>query len=246
MSLLPYFGSKKYLSNEIVNMLEQHKFSTYLEPFFGSGAVYFNLHEKNPNIKCIVNDLSYNIFQFWKNMQNKDFIFKILTCPIDTACYNDEIAFWFEKKYSYYSRGKTINFRKENMNKLIDINVVLKSWRALISNFVIYHLDYEEFIHKFAGFKDSVIYCDPPYVETEKLCTDEIFDHERFHKIAEQYKNQMLISYNDCELIRKLYSDWDIQEIDVHRNSKHDHDHELLIKCKHFINTKKKNKTGLW
>ena len=44
MNLLNYPGSKANLSAEIIGMMPKHR--SYLEPFFGSGAVFFRKEKR--------------------------------------------------------------------------------------------------------------------------------------------------------------------------------------------------------
>lgn len=58
MNLLNYPGSKANLSAEIIGMMPKHR--SYLEPFFGSGAVFFR-KEKSPieTINDLDGDVAY-------------------------------------------------------------------------------------------------------------------------------------------------------------------------------------------
>ena len=59
--ILNYPGSKWRLAEIIIDMIPQHV--TYLEPFFGSGAVLFN---KEPSEVEIINDLDKRVCNFLK------------------------------------------------------------------------------------------------------------------------------------------------------------------------------------
>lgn len=60
-TLLRYPGSKWNLAKRIVEMLPEHK--TYLEPFFGSGAVLFNKPSSPIETVNDLNDDVVNLFQ---------------------------------------------------------------------------------------------------------------------------------------------------------------------------------------
>ena len=63
MELLKYPGSKALIADKIISLFpDNYKNMTYLEPFFGSGVVFF---KKNPSVIETINDLSgdvYNLF----------------------------------------------------------------------------------------------------------------------------------------------------------------------------------------
>lgn len=57
---------------------------------------------------------------------------------------------------------------------------------------------------------DGLIYCDPPYYDAEQYY-DAAFsteDHARLRDALKECKGYVIVSYNDCEEIRKLYSDF--------------------------------------
>nr|WP_326183699.1 DNA adenine methylase [uncultured Oscillibacter sp.] len=60
------------------------------------------------------------------------------------------------------------------------------------------------------GSPTSVIYCDPPYVETEDMYSPEFGEKEHceLHETLKTSDAYVIVSYNDCEYIRKLYKDF--------------------------------------
>lgn len=64
-ALLKYPGGKWSIAEWIVSMMPEHKF--YLEPYFGSGAVFFN---KPPVAYETINDIDGNVVNFFKACRN--------------------------------------------------------------------------------------------------------------------------------------------------------------------------------
>lgn len=70
------------------------EYSRYIEPFFGGGAVFFNM----PPQPAIINDISVNLMQFYKLIKNKDEKFKQCLYTVDNEwnllkeCANKEIS----------------------------------------------------------------------------------------------------------------------------------------------------------
>lgn len=116
-------------------------------------------------------------------------------------------------------------------------------FRQLATRFekvVVENKDFEELI-KLYDRSDTLFYLDPPYLGTEnyynnarqKYFTSE--DHIRLKNALSMVKGKFLLSYNDCEVIRDLYSEYDIIEVkrketlSTTGNNKKDYG-ELLIK----------------
>lgn len=64
-AVLKYPGAKNRLANWIVDHIPEHK--VYCEPFFGSGAVFFN---KEICYNEILNDLDDEVYNFFKVLRN--------------------------------------------------------------------------------------------------------------------------------------------------------------------------------
>lgn len=75
-----------------------------------------------------------------------------------------------------------------------------------LANVVIENKDFEDLIHQYDR-EDAYIYCDPPYFEAEK-CYEVPFgmeDHIRLRDTARNAEGFVMISYNRCDFIEKLY-----------------------------------------
>nr|WP_310795830.1 DNA adenine methylase [Heyndrickxia oleronia] len=60
--ILHYPGSKWSMADWIISHMPEHK--TYLEPFFGSGAVFFR---KETSLLETINDIDSNIINLFKS-----------------------------------------------------------------------------------------------------------------------------------------------------------------------------------
>ena len=66
-ALLRYPGAKWALGPAIAGSLPVHK--QYVEPYFGSGAVFFN---KAPSMHEVINDLDGRVVNFWRVLRDAD------------------------------------------------------------------------------------------------------------------------------------------------------------------------------
>jgi len=91
-SLLVYFGGKHYQSRVIVPEMLKHKFTCYVEPYFGAGHVLWSLMKhlrQNSRIDYIINDLSQLVYSFWKCVSDKNLYKELMQRLIETPYSRD-------------------------------------------------------------------------------------------------------------------------------------------------------------
>ncbi|MDA7841720.1 Dam family site-specific DNA-(adenine-N6)-methyltransferase [Gammaproteobacteria bacterium] len=71
--ILKWAGGKSFLVPNINKIIENIKFKRYIEPFFGGGAIYFNLIKNNQNIikNSIINDMNSDLMSLYKNIKTQ-------------------------------------------------------------------------------------------------------------------------------------------------------------------------------
>ena len=76
-----------------------------------------------------------------------------------------------------------------------------------------------EYILKEYDYNEALFYLDPPYVGTENYYKNTggfgLKEHELLCNLLKNIKGKFMLSYNDCELIRELYKDFNIKELKV-------------------------------
>lgn len=104
---------------------------------------------------------------------------------------------------SYASTGESFAVRSFSLADLSDLimNVSKRLEKTTIEN-----QDFERLIRHYDR-KGAFIYCDPPYVETEHFYQGGFgwLDHLRLFHTLDQAQGKWLLSYNDCDEIRRLY-----------------------------------------
>ena len=74
--------------------------------------------------------------------------------------------------------------------------------------------DFEALIRQYDR-PNAFFYCDPPYFETEGHY-EVVFrkeDHVRLRDTLAGIEGKFMVSYNDCEYIRELYQDFQIEAV---------------------------------
>lgn len=83
-SVLRYPGSKWNIASQLVRLIPEHH--TYVEPFFGSGAVLFNKQQSNIEM---VNDLDSNVVNLFHCIQEdaQNLARMVMTTPFSREIY---------------------------------------------------------------------------------------------------------------------------------------------------------------
>ena len=230
-SLLRYPGSKWNLANQIVQLMPEHK--TYLEPYFGSGAVLFT---KQPSAIETVNDLNDDVVNLFQVIQQdpEALAEKIFMTPYSRTIYDDA---WkvrpgneIDKALNFVIRSvMSHGFRiKEKSGWKMDVNgreraYAVKHWNDLpeviqkmtlrLKQVQIECRPAIELIEKYSR-EDVSIYIDPPYVlstRTRKQYAVEMedYDHEELLDILNRSNAKILLSGYDSDLYNKRLTNWE-------------------------------------
>ena len=87
---------------------------------------------------------------------------------------------------------------------------------------VVENKDFQSLIRQYDG--DGVaFYCDPPYYQAEDCYAVEFSmqDHARLHGVLRNCRGFVMVSYNNCRFIRKLYQDFYIYSTDRPNSMSH-------------------------
>lgn len=239
-SPLRYPGGKSRAVGLISSIIPNYQ--EYREPFVGGGSVFFNQKQINVNAKFWINDLYEPLYIFWKEAQEEihgliglinNFKFRFST--------GKELFFFLRENYSSlstkekaaaffifnritfsgtsdsggYSEGAYMGrFTPSSISRLLEVSPLLR-------NTVITNLDYAEVVG--APGNDVFIFLDPPYYSATKSALygkngnlHKSFDHVRFLETMKVCPHKWLITYDDCEYIRDLFSfanivSWDLK-----------------------------------
>lgn len=230
-ALMKYPGSKWSLADWIINFFSDHH--SYLEPFFGSGAVLFN--KPRSHIET-VNDLDGNVVNLfeWIRKDPERLAHEIYYTPYARQVYDDAFSAVpgdsLGKAVNFYIRlnmghgfrtnGEKVGWKNDVQGR--ERSYALQDWCNLPNKIVeaaerlrgvqIENRPAVELIRRF-NYKNVLIYCDPPYMlETrhgkQYRCEMDDKDHEILLRLLLQHKGLVLISGYDTDMYRDMLKGW--------------------------------------
>ncbi len=238
------------LRNKILSEFpEKGSFERYIEVFGGAGWVLFSSdrHAKTE----VYNDVNGNLVNLFRCVKyhpeelQKELGFVLMSREqFFDAREQMEIRgltdiqraarFYILIKESFGTDLRSFSVHPKNMKNAIDYILEISE---RLKNVAIENQDFGKIIKTYDK-KDALFYLDPPYYEKEKYYPDRFMpeDHARLKESLSKAEGKFILSYNDCEYIRDLYSEYNIIEIERMNNFLHKSEsgnpryRELLIK----------------
>jgi DNA adenine methylase len=229
-SPLRYPGGKSKAIDSISKLIPD--FREFREPFVGGGSVFVYLKQKFPSRTFWINDIYQNLYHFWNECnKNPNKVIKSIhefrsNYPDGKELYRflleniesfDSIkkaaAFFIFNRITFSGTTESGGFSNAAFHKRFTESSIerVKALSAILVNTKISNLDYEDVV--FAAGNDVFLFLDPPYYSARKSALygkngnlHKIFDHERFANVMKQTKHNWLITYDDSEFIRNLFS----------------------------------------
>jgi DNA adenine methylase len=229
-SPLRYPGGKSKAIDSISKLIPD--FKEFREPFVGGGSVFVYLKQKFPLRTFWINDIYQNLYHFWNeckenpdkliesilelrsNYSDGKELYRFLLDNIESF---DKIkkaaAFFIFNRITFSGTSESGGFSNAAFHKRFTESSIerVKALSKILMNTKISNLDYEEVI--LADGKDVFLFLDPPYYSATKSALygkngdlHKKFDHERFANVMKQTKHKWLITYDDSEYIRSLFS----------------------------------------
>ncbi len=226
-SLLRYPGSKSKVLKKILPYLEiKHK--EYREPFVGGGSVFLSKNRAEINW---INDKDTDISTLWKVIKNQPFeLIRLIDSNYPTIDLWKEVKnkkesltnvekafrclFLNRTNFSGILNASPIGGMTQNSNYKIDCR-----WNAikLMQNIVkisryledvrVTSYNYSKLITEEG--KDVLLFLDPPYYQKGKVLYQVYMtprQHAYLASLLKDTKHKFLLTIDDCEDVRKLYS----------------------------------------
>ena len=124
--ILKWVGGKRQLIKDIVPLIQQHKISTYVEPFIGGGAILFDIQPQN----AVINDFNTELINLYTVIKNEpEALINALTAHSKShnKDYYYEVRGW-DREDTYSTRtnvekaARTVYLNKTCFNGLYRVN----------------------------------------------------------------------------------------------------------------------------
>lgn len=237
LPVVKWVGGKRQLMKEILNSLPE-SYDTYYEPFFGGGAVFFNLKPQ----KAYINDVNKDLFAIYSCLMDKDLLHKMsIQLHIHQEKHNDDYYYKirredreddFKEKPIFEKAARAIYLNKAGFNGLYrvnskgefnvpsghyeKVNLVRKELYESIHRYFVNHdikltsKDFEDAVS--SAYKGDFVYLDPPYDTLEPKDSFVAYDKNKFNR-------------DDQKRVFKVFKDLDAKGVYVMMSN---HDTEFI------------------
>lgn len=226
-SFIGWVGGKSKLAGDIVALFPEHQ--TYVEVFGGAGWVLFKKDPASSKTE-VYNDINGDLVNLFRVVKHRP---SALVEELNLMLYSRETYTRFVKEFdqpiedeirraarflyvvkgSFGSKvcGSWGYGRKQKAKKIIDL-AFISEVRDRLEAVYIENSTFQKVIATFDS-KDTLFYLDPPYwIEGEKFYQHELSpdDHGVLNEVLRGIKGRFVLSYNDCDQVRDLYREFNI------------------------------------
>ncbi|MCX5786039.1 MAG: DNA adenine methylase [Elusimicrobia bacterium] len=220
-----YPGGKFYAIKYMEHIWNQVPHDEYREPFVGGGQVFFSKEKVRFNW---LNDIFVDLINAYQVIQDDSLrpkLISLLNPETADKVRHAEMKEWgpqdsLSQAYRFYYLNRTSYsgiMKKPAWGYAVGKSAPPKSWEPFITSSAeklrgvkLTSLDFEEVIMTKPQGRKVFIYLDPPYIEADQtrayVHSFRMHDHERLAKVLQKTRHKFLLSYDDCETARKLYS----------------------------------------
>jgi DNA adenine methylase len=262
-SPLRYPGGKSKALRQILPHVPT-QIKEYREPFIGGGSVFLAIKQifgQHIN-KYGINDLNFDLYCFWKYAQEeierltdavtaikqhqtdgRELFANLTKEGLELDEFQRAVRFFVLNRITFSGTVESGGYSQQAFEKRFTDSSIdrLKTLGTMLANTTITNGDYQQLIEQ--PGENVFIFLDPPYLSATKsklygkkgdLHTS--FDHQRFAEVMENCSHKWLITYDDSEEIRKLFSfaqiiEWDLQYgMNNYKQDKASKGKELMIK----------------
>lgn len=229
-SFIPWIGGKKLLRKQIISMFPADVPERYIEVFGGAGWVLFGKDVNSKQME-VFNDINSQLINLYRCIKyhdeelRKELDFLLLS----REQFNDfkeqinmngltdiqrAARYYYLVRASYGASCDTFGCNKKNVS-----SDMLNGVRKRLERVIIENKNYDNLIKVYDREK-ALFYCDPPYHKTEHYYQNAFTEQDHIHlkDCLTGIKGKFILSYNDDEFIRNLYTGFNIYSVERSNN----------------------------
>jgi len=241
--LKPFFcriGNKTPMMKQILPRVPTG-YTTYVEPFVGSGSVFLSLPKVN---KEVINDLDKPLINAWKLLKTAVVDPNKYDFPFSKKYHDDVVSkeecrkgtnkelismiqSFVNKKhtkpqnkllsYLYVScngfSGKTYGKMYKHYPHFKKIAIV-NDYKMRLQNTTITNEDYKKVVKKHDGL-NTFFFLDPPYEKSKGLYKNAVIDYVDMADLLSKLQGKFMLTINDSEKIRDIFKQFNITSVKV-------------------------------
>lgn len=229
----PWLGGKSKLAATIIPIIEAIPHTTYVEPFFGMGGVFFR-RRLRPKAE-VVNDRSTELYNFFRQLQQH--YHALLDCMKWQLTFRSEFDRLVDMeptkltelqraaRFIYLQRtafggvvtGQTFGVANERPARfdITKLTETLEDLHQRLAGVVIENLDWRDILARYDR-PDTLFYLDPPYWDCENDYGRGLFSQDDFTAMADLLrclKGRFILSLNDVPQIHKIFACFTIRSV---------------------------------
>lgn len=246
-TIFNYMGNKSSMVETLVSSQPPHR--VYVEVFGGTMAYLLNKPKSEIEIYNDFNSHLTNLHEIIRTRKN-DFISEVKKLYISEDTYK---RFYLEPtvegnelesavRYFYimclchlgkFTGGFKVIPQVSYVNTFENKIEIIENIYRRIKNVIITNKSYDKIITA-NNKEDTYIYCDPPYVSSEtyyeKLAGSfNESEHIKLRDILKAHKGTWMLSYENSDLVRDLYSEYHFISLSKYRQSKGQDAEEIIV-----------------
>ena len=234
-------GRKKPIQDKVVR-LSPKDIKIYVEPFVGTGDIFFAMSLDPEKVKSYINDKDSdvaNAFKIMKSNPNIDNIGKFKDMSLEQVKSFVKGSHSGLDKLAQIIYNLCATFGSTGQGKIYkDSNIEPKLrkmplYAEYLKNTSISNTDYKSlFSH---DSPNTFFYLDPPYEKSKGLYKDAAIDYKQMADRLKKLKGKFLLSINDSAEIRETFKDFKIMGLAVKGGGQANTDIGVKIRKELFI-----------
>jgi len=233
LNIAAYAGGRSYVLKEIYSVMPPHK--VYIEVFGGLAPVLLNKPRSSVEI---YNDIDDRLVNMLVQLRDHPEAFErfVEGTPYSQGLHRKYAEIYFSEKFhelseleqaliTYYLIATSFNGSINNDMRLSIVTNEPRRWKnrarkikriAERLKYVTFTcMDYRE-VFKRWGDRNVLMFLDPPYIDVEQYYVKEwrVEDHIELAQRISRLECDWILIYNDHPLIRRLYADYDMKELE--------------------------------